>query len=182
MKNQLYILFAIIILFTASCNRVKTIENIRTLDSLESILDTISKNQEEINFIGVKLAYDTLKADLDSIVKYVIELPTNKHHKEYFTLYSDLRRNFKSFYKIEITEELRYSIKQIEALKSDVNKNAITKEQFNEYILTEQTAISLIKKQNDRQISISKKVITNLNDYRPVILEMIDSAKTTIVK
>ena len=182
MKNQIFILFAIIILFTTSCNRVKTIENIRTLDSLENVLDTISKNQEEINFIGVKLAYDTLKADLDSIVKYVIELPTNKHHKEYFTLYSDLRREFKSFYKIEITADLRYSIKQIETLKGDVNKNAITKEQFNEYILTEQSAISFLKKQNDKQLSLSKKTLSNFNNYRPVILEMIDSAKTTIVK
>ncbi len=182
MKNRLYILFAVVILYATSCNRVKTIENIKTLDSLENILDTISKNQEEIKFIDVKLAYDTLKADLDSIVKYVIKLPTNKKHKEYFSLYSDLRRDFKSFYKIEITKDLRYSKKQITDLQSDVNKNAITKEQFNEYIQTETNAISLLKKQNDKQLYLSKKTLTNFNSYRPVILEMIDSAKTTVAK
>jgi hypothetical protein len=182
MKKQLFIFFALIILFATSCNRVKTIENIKKLDSLEGILDTISKNQEEINFIGVKLAYDTLKADLDSITKYVTKLPVNKHHKEYFTLYSDLRREFKSFYKIEITKELRYSTKQIEALKKDVNNNAISQKQFNKYIMTEQTAISLLKKQNDKQLSLSKKTIIKFNNYRPVILEMIDSAKTSINK
>ena len=182
MKNQLYIILAIIILFTTSCNRVKTIENIKTLDSLQSVLDTISKNQEKINFIGIQLTYDTLKSDLDSVVKYIVELPTNKQHRKYFTLYSDLRRDFKNFNKINITEELHYSIKQIAALKKDVNKNAITKEQFTEYISTEQNAISLLKKQNDKQISMSKKVIVNFKNYRPVILEMIDSAKTATVK
>jgi len=182
MRNHLFILFIIIILFTTSCNRVKTIENIKTLDSLENVLNTISKNQEEINIIDVKLCNDTLKTDLDSIIKYVTKIPTNKKHKKYFTLYTDLRRDFKSFYKIEITEDLRYSIKQIESLKKDINSNTISKEQFNEYIIAEQTAISLLKKQNDKQVSLSNKILTNFKEYRPIITEMIDSSKAVYTK
>jgi len=182
MKVSVFILFAITILFTTSCNRVKTIENIRLLDSLKNVLDTISKNQEEINFTGIQLRNDTFKTDMDSIAKYVTKIPTNKIHKKHFTLYTDLRHDFKRFNKINLTKDLQYSKKQILTLKEDVYRNSITKEQFYEYITTEQEAISLLKKQSDKQLFESEKILTYFEKSRPIIVEIIDSSKAVYSK
>jgi len=177
-NKQFYIFLLSIILFTTSCNNVNTIKNIKTIDSLENILDTITKIQQNINFIDIALYYDSLKTDMDSIAKYVKYIPTNKHHKKYFSLYSNLRRDFNDFLKINIAQELKYTKTQLSNLKKDIKKNIISNELFNKYIYDEKTAVLLLKKQNNKQYSHSLKILNNYIEYKPVIIEIIDSCKT----
>lgn len=177
MKIYTYILIITAFSFLTSCNNVKTIENIKLVDSLNKVLNNILEDQSKISFINMKLSYDTLKTDLDTITKYVTVIPANKKHKKYFTLYSDLRRDFKDLNKINIKEDIDYSVIQINSLEKDINTKAISIEQFYEYIIIEQTAISLLKKQNDYQLASSIKTLNNFTEYRPIITEMIDSAK-----
>jgi|GEM_PF-4136306 hypothetical protein len=179
MKNTIFLfttlVFSIILLI--SCKNIETKNEISKIDSLSNLLEKAQKKQLEINFKDINLLSDSVKIYIDTLVKYLDKIPVNKEHKEYFTLFTNLRKDLKDFNKIKISEDLDYSIEQLTDLKEDVISKSITKEQFTTYFKDEELATIILIQKSDYQHNTWTKFKSDYANYKPHIIEIIDSLK-----
>ncbi len=179
MKNTIFLfttlVFSIILLI--SCKNIETKNEISKIDSLSNLLEKAQKKQLEINFKDINLLSDSVKIYIDTLVKYLDKIPVNKEHKEYFTLFTNLRKDLKDFNKIKISEDLDYSIEQLTDLTEDVISKSITKEQFTTYFKDEELATIILIQKSDYQHNTWIKFKSDYANYKPHIIEIIDSLK-----
>lgn len=174
MRNLKLFLFVLGISFSllfSSCTsnnteQVAIIDSLKTeLENAKNIVATISEDKnKELQFI------------VDSNISYF-----SKNYKDSLTkaigfMFQDYKVVSKEIKKYnQIKDQLKlnidYTLEQLEKLKTDFNSNKITKEQFNEYIVTEkQESVKLINLAKERQktLNFEYKMFDSLN---PLIVE-----------
>jgi hypothetical protein len=179
MKKIKIIIFIIFASSLFSCFNSDTTKTIEKIDSLSFVLNDIETNYKSIDTLKIKLIYDTLKQDVDTISKYLIAFPKNKDWNNALSIFEDATKQAKHFFKNKYKPDIDYSKNQLKNLKTDIINNAIKGDSLPNYFKSEKDAINILKEKVDLQAKSYEQILNKYNKSKPYINLFIDSLSTT---
>jgi hypothetical protein len=174
------ILFILLVsVLDTGCTGGRFKNEIKTCDSLLTVLDKTSKVFATIDSVKYIEVREDVKKTIESIENYYRTLNDTMPNKEAFLL-GDYKLVFKGYKRFpqhyaQHNAELKYSIKQITDLKTDLQKNAITKPVAKRFLTeelnnTSQLAVSV----NGFELQTSSAYEKYL-EQKPVMVQLMDS-------
>lgn len=158
-------------------NRFKS--EIKTCDSLLFILDSTSKVFATIDSVKYSEIREDVKNTIESIENYYRTLNDTMPNKEAFLL-GDYKLVFKGYKRFpqhygQHNAELKYSIKQISDLRTDLKNNAITKPIAKRFLTEELDNVS----QLTTSVAGFNILVTSTHEkylmQKPVMVQLMDS-------
>jgi len=162
-----------------SCFNQETGTGMQKVDELKETLVTIKTNFEDINDKDVKLLYDTMMQDIDTISKYTNAFPSNKEWKEAYSIYTDAAHMAKNFFKRTYEKEIEYSETQLNNLQTDIENNALELDSLRIYLKDEVKAIDILNEKINIHLEISNQIIDKYNRTKPIVNQYIDSLRNS---
>ena len=149
------------------------------VDELKETLATIKTNFEAINDDEIKLLYDTMMQDIDTIAKYTNVFPENKEWRDAYSIYSDAAHISKGFFKRTYKKEIEYSETQLNNLRTDIENNALELDSLRIYLKDEVKAIDVLNEKINIHLEISNQIIDKYNRTKPIVNQYIDSLRNS---
>lgn len=169
--------------FFFSCNESKFKAELKTIDSLNVVLDSVQIKMGEIDTVIIKKAYKEYLANIALLNKYF----NDKKEDSTWQLmgsYGAVKTSLKPFTKnyTEYYSEIEYSRKQIDSLKSDIESGNLEKEKIKEYTKTEAEAVSklmIIVVSSVDGAKTGLKLLDSLNPKVDKVIERLKKEKKT---
>lgn len=167
------VVFTIVVTFS-SCKFYSSDNYIQKVDSLSIKLEEASSRYYSSNKDEIKLIYDTLTSDIKVFKESLDKMPEDSTLLADFNIYSDLYRDTRNIFKLKIEKELKYSKKQLEDIKIDIESKALDSEQIEEYIYSEEQAIDILYSDINLFLGYSLKIDTLYPKLKPSINKIIE--------
>lgn len=175
----LLLIILIVSVLDTGCTGNRFKSEIKTCDSLLTILDSTSKVFATIDSVKYSEIREDVKKTIESIENYYRTLNDTMPNKEAFLL-GDYKLVFKGYKKFnqhygQHSAELKYSMRQITDLKTDLQNNAITKPIAKRFLTEELDNVSQL------EISVSgfelqtSKTYEKYLEQKPVMVQLMDS-------
>lgn len=173
----LFILLVAVLDTGCAGNRFKS--EIKTCDSLLTILDNSSKVFATLDSAKYSEIREDVKKTIESIENYYKTLNDTMPTKEAFLL-GDYKLVFKGYKRFpqhyaQHNEELKYSIKQITDLKTDMQNNAITKPVAKRFLAEETSNCSQLATSVSGFELQTTKTLEKYLEQKPVMVQLMDS-------
>jgi hypothetical protein len=151
MKTNLFFALIVIVVF-ASCSSNKNAKELKTIDSLYTVIDTVNVMIEKADYKSFEKMYATSKENLDLLKENFDDKKDSTWST--ITLYSSLNKHFKSFSKKfpQFIVDVEESKKQLDNLKADIKAGKIEKDTVDLYVSDEANAMSKTKKKKEGKL------------------------------
>jgi DNA polymerase I-like protein with 3'-5' exonuclease and polymerase domains len=177
MKNLICFLLIASIGFTA-CKNNKHVKEIKAVDSLYTVIDSIEKTLASIDTNNIRLTYKTYSENINLLKKNF------KDKKEdsvwsVMTTYGIIKKPLKSFINDypDFYSEIEYSRHQLDSLKIDINAGNIKDDKIAEYTKTESEAVYNLKQQVEISVSTAKERLKLYDSLNPKVIKVIAKLK-----
>jgi len=159
MKKVINISILILLVSLFSCMNAEIGRNIQTVDSLLQEINELDTKNKSIKTEEVRLMYDTIKQNLDSLNKYMLSLPKNDEATYSLAIFTDVSKQAKHFVAEDFSEDIKYSIKQIQNLKTDITNDALPSDSVKFYLLSEKDALLELQESVERHSKSAEQII-----------------------
>lgn len=177
MKSIKYILIVSFFASLFSCMNSEIGINLQTADSLYKEINKLDQKYKSINEEEIKLIYDTIKQNLDSLNKYMLTLPENNEAGYSLAIFTDVSKQAKHFVSENYSNEIDFSKKQIENLKTDIENNALPSDSVSFYISSEKDALLELQESVERHSKSSEQIREKYERSRIGVTIFIDSLR-----
>ena len=177
MKNLIIITFILPLSFLA-CKSGKHAKEIKTIDSLYVVIDTIEKNLNSADTIKVKKAYEEYMKNISQIRDCFNDKKGDTTWKS-ITPYGYIKKplqNFLNDYPI-LFEEIQYSREQLNDLKADIEGENIQKDTITEYTKNEILAVNRLKQIVNFSVDGVQKNLKLFDSLNPKVILVIEQLK-----
>lgn len=182
MKKLLFLFVAFCSLLTStSCDQQLRKKRLARIDSLESHLNGV---QDVLNNVDSVLLENRIR-DIDQTSNWVYDNITDTLSAKPGLLFGDYMRSKKYLgqaltrYK-DVRNELIYSKKQINTLRTDVQNGFYSQEEFKAYFDVEATSISKLNEAADELQSNYEMSTERYQKFKPGVNQLVDSIKSVI--
>lgn len=169
-------------LFFCSCSKSEHKESIKKLDSLETVLSGLKEEVNKLESDSSKGIYNTVKKEIDFIGKNLAGLPKNQEKNLALDKYANHSKGLKRVYKnlSVYLKDIDYSQNQINNLRSDIKKGVLKKQEIEQFVSDEETAVILLEvKIKDDQDKFNK-IKLDIENLQPIITQISDSLRKSI--
>jgi len=177
MKNFICFLLIASIGFTA-CKSNKHVKEIKAVDSLYTVIDSIEKTLAGIDTTQIRKTYKTY---LDNIGLLKKNFKDKKEDSVWsvMTTYGIIKKPLKSFISDYpgYYSEIEYSRNQLDSLKIDINSGNIKDDKIAEYTKTEAEAVNSLKQQVEISVNITKDRLKLYDSLNPKVIKVIEKLK-----
>jgi len=182
MKNLIFPVFIIALFCCASCIKGKHSKEIKTIDSLISVTDTIKNNLDASDTTKIKEAFKEYNENIGQIRTFFNDKKDSTWST--ITAYGNLKNPLKNFILNypALYNEILYSKKQLNDLKADIRGNKITKEKMAEYTKNEAQAINSLKQHVNISVNNVKRNLYFFDSLNPKVVKVIEQLKKNFRK
>jgi len=176
--KKLIFLFLIVPLVFISCNHKTHPKKIARIDSLLKVVDSIEKNLSKIDTINVKKVYEEYQDNLGMISAYFKEKKEDSTWST-ITAYGVINSPLKKFVKdySSLYHDIKYSRKQLDSLKYDIEHDNLEKEKVDTYTNNECTAVNALKMQSFSDVKGAIIELRLFDSLSPKIDRVIEKLK-----
>lgn len=177
MRKLIIITFILPLCFLA-CKSGKHAKEIKTIDSLYTVIDTIEKNLNSADTIKVKDVFEEYMKNIGQIRDCFNDKKDDTTWKA-ITSYGIIRkplRNFLNDYSA-LYEEIRYSRKQLDNLKADIEGENIQKDTILEYTKNEVAAVNSLKQIVNITVNGVQTNLKLFDSLNPKVIQLIAKLK-----
>lgn len=182
MKKGITILIGIAILFTgiSSCTSTKNHPQLSTIDSLNLVLDTLEKTLNSVDSAKVNKTFSEYQGNIKKIKEYFDDKKDDSTWST-ITVYGVIRKPLKEYKKnISVfSENILYSRKQLDSLKSDIKANNIPEDKIKEYTKAEVDAVYSLKQQVNIIIPHTLETLHLFDSLNPKVIKIIEKLEKT---
>ncbi|MFH1320879.1 MAG: hypothetical protein ABII90_09540 [Bacteroidota bacterium] len=174
-------LFIFLPLILSSCKNVDVKKEVSAIDSLGQVVEKAHLHLKEINIENAKKIREEINTNMD-FVKTHYQDTLSWDISKLLSDYHSIQKTLKHFLRIKeyLEKEIVYSNEQLKNLKHDIEKEIITKEQFNTYYEAEMKAVSGLKKEIKLYVDMAKEKIEKFNSINPKVGEVVKKFKEGI--
>jgi len=177
MKNFIGLLFIASLAFTA-CKSNKHVKEIKAIDSLYTVVDSIEKTLSVIDTNEIRLTYKTYSDNISLLKK-------NFHDKKedsvwsVMTIYGNIKKPLKSFINDfpDFYNEIVFSRQQLDSLKIDINNGTIKDDKIAEYTKTEAESVNNLKLQVEISVKTASDRLKLYDSLNPKVIKVIEKLK-----
>lgn len=168
------------VLFSACNSEVKK-ERLQRIDSLGVHLNYVNETLEEVDSAMLQNRINEIRKTSDWVYDNITDtlpkkpglafgdyLRTNKYLGQALSRYDEVKR------------ELNYSERQVKTLRTDVENNFYSEEEFEGYFRTEAESVASLVSATDELKSRYDYSKERYNKFKPVVKDMVDSLKNVI--
>ena len=177
MKKIIFLLIVLPLVFY-SCNHKTHPKKVARIDSLFKVVDSVEKKLGEVDTINIKKVY---KEYLDNLGLISMYFNNKKDDSTWSTItaYGVINSPLKSFVKVysSLYKEIKYSRKQLDSLKYDIENDNLEKEKIDSYTNNECNAVNTLKMQSFSEANgaiINLRLFDSLN---PKVIRVIERLK-----
>ncbi|MFA4851850.1 MAG: hypothetical protein WC599_04965 [Bacteroidales bacterium] len=177
MRKLIIITFILPLCFLA-CKSGKHAKEIKTIDSLYTVIDTIEKNLNSADTIKVKDVFEEYMKNIGQIRDCFNDKKGDTTWK-IITPYGIIRKPLKNFLNdySGLYEEIRYSRKQLDNLKADIEGENIQKDTISEYTINEVTSVNRLKQIVNFSVDGVQKNLKLFDSLNPKVIQLIEQLK-----
>ncbi|MFA5781041.1 MAG: hypothetical protein WC868_02105 [Bacteroidales bacterium] len=177
MRKLIIITFILPLCFLA-CKSGKHAKEIKTIDSLYTVIDTIEKNLNSADTIKVKDVFEEYMKNIGQIRDCFNDKKGDTTWK-IITPYGIIRKPLKNFLNdySGLYKEIRYSRKQLDNLKADIEGENIQKDTISEYTINEVTSVNRLKQIVNFSVDGVQKNLKLFDSLNPKVIQLIEQLK-----
>lgn len=164
--------------FLFSCGSSKYKAEIKTIDSLKSVLDSVQLKMGEVDTSLIEKEYKEYSENISLLKNYFNDKKEDSAWQT-MTRYGAVRVSLKPFAKnyLQYYSEIEYSRKQLDSLKSDVEAENLGKEKIREYTKSEADAVINLKTRVASAVEGAKTGMRLLDSLNPGVTKIIGKLK-----
>lgn len=178
MKKYYVLIVLIVSAAFFSCNESKYKAEIKTIDSLNVVLDSIQNKLGEIDTVKIRSDYKEYIANVSLLKK---NFNDKKEDSTWLlmTSYGAVKSALKSFIRDYpgFYSEIKFSRNQLDSLKADIKSGDLQPEKVKEYTKTECEAVSNLKTLVTASVEGAQSRITLLDSLNPKVIKLIGNLK-----
>ncbi|MFH0865251.1 MAG: hypothetical protein V1904_03600 [Bacteroidota bacterium] len=161
-----------------SCNESKYRAELKTIDSLNIVLDSIHNKLGEIDTILIKKEYKEYLGNIELLKKYFNDKKEDSTWK-IMTSYGAVKSSLKQFISDYpgFYSEISFSRTQLDSLKKDIKSGDLEKEKIKEYTKTESEFVSKLETLVNLSVGRAKLKLELLDSLNPEVTEVIGKLK-----
>jgi len=174
MKNLIF-LTLILLFFFISCKNNNHSKEIKKIDSLYTVIDSIEKNLIKADTAKIKGVF---KVYLHNIEQIKEKFNDKKEDSTWsvITTYGIIRKPLKDFLKKipGFYDEIKFSKKQLDSLKTDIKNNNIPDNKISEYTKTEADAVNNLMQEVNISINLVNARLQLFDSLNPKVIKVIE--------
>jgi DNA polymerase I-like protein with 3'-5' exonuclease and polymerase domains len=177
MKNFIYLLLIAAIGFTA-CTSNKHVKEIKAVDSLYTVVDSIEKILSGIDTNKIRLTYKEYSENI-SLLKSNFKDKKEDSVWSVMTTYGIIKKPLKSFINDfpGFYSEIEFSRHQLDSLKIDINSDNIKADKIAEYTKTEAEAVYSLRQQVEISVNTTRERLKLFDSLNPKVIKVIEKLK-----
>jgi DNA polymerase I-like protein with 3'-5' exonuclease and polymerase domains len=177
MKNFIYLLLIAAIGFTA-CTSNKHVKEIKAVDSLYTVVDSIEKILSGIDTNKIRLTYKEYSENI-SLLKSNFKDKKEDSVWSVMTTYGIIKKPLKSFINDfpGFYSEIEFSRHQLDSLKIDINSDNIKADKITEYTKTEAEAVYSLRQQVEISVNTTRERLKLFDSLNPKVIKVIEKLK-----
>ena len=164
--------------FFISCNNNKHPKEIKKIDSLITVIDSIEQNLINADTAKIRSVYNIYLNNIDQIKENFNDKKEDSTWSV-ITTYWIIRKPLKEFFKKcpHFFNEINFSKKQLDSLKTDINNNNIPENKISEYTKTEADAVNNLMQEVSVSINLVNDRIHLFDSLNPKVIKVIEKLK-----
>jgi DNA polymerase I-like protein with 3'-5' exonuclease and polymerase domains len=176
-------LMAVLCLTISSCLNTKNSKHLNTIDSLYTVLDSVKIKLQSLDSSKVKSTFSDYKENIEKI-KLFFDDKKDDSTWSTITTYGVIRKPLKEYTKTadSFWEEIAFSRKQLDSLKSDIKAKDIPEDKIKEYTKSEVEAVNSLNQQVTIVITRTKESMHLYDSLNPKIIKIIQKLEKTGTK
>lgn len=177
MKKLLIIILISTVAFMG-CGGKKHPKMMAKIDSLYSVIDSIEKKLSSVDTIEVKKVFEEYSENIGMIKENFKDKKEDSVWKV-ITNYGIIRKPLKNFIKDYpgLYKEIKYSRKQLDSLKADIEKGIIDGSKVKEFTNSEADAIKSLRQVVDISVNGAKGKLKLFDSLNPKVIKVVDKLK-----
>jgi len=177
MKKLIFVTLILPLCFLA-CKSGKHAKEVKTIDSLYTVIDTIEKNLNSADTIKVKDVFEEYMKNIGQIRDCFNDKKGDTTWK-IITPYGIIKKPLKNFLNdySSLYEEIRYSRKQLDNLKADIEGGNIQKDTILEYTENEVISVNRLKQIVNFSVDGVQKNLKLFDYLNPKLIHLIKQLK-----
>lgn len=183
MQKLNFVVIIILPLCFPACKSDKHAKEIKTIDSLYTVIDTIEKNLNSADTIKIKVVFEEYMKNIGQIRDCFNDKKGDTTWKT-ITSYGIIKKPLKKFLNdySALYEEIRYSRKQLDNLKADIEGENIQKDTILEYTKNETAAVNSLKQIVNITVKGVKTNLKLFDSLNPKVIRVIEQLKKVEMK
>ncbi len=179
-KFTIFVSIIAVIAGISSCKNAKNHAQLSTIDSLYLVLDSVEKTITSVDTAKVNKVFLEYQGNIKKIKQYFDDKKDDSTWST-ITVYGVIRKPIKEFNKniSAFSEDLIFSRKQLDSLKSDIKANNIPEEKIKEYTKAEVDAVNSLRQQVNIVIPHTKETLHLFDSLNPKVIKIIKKLEKT---
>lgn len=162
----------------AACKNNKHVKEIKAIDSLSTVIDSIALTLSSIDTNKIRITYKTYSDNIN-LIKNNFKDKKEDSVWSVITTYGIIKKPLKSFINDfpVFYSEIEFSRQQLDSLKIDINNGDIKDNKIAEYTKTEAEAVISLKQEVEISVKTTKDRLKLFDSLNPKVNRVIEKLK-----